>query len=107
MGICISISVWVGLGIELPGRLFGNARRGEEDFIARRQFSSVSDWRHRCLARSLRQARTVLRAYDFGDPFTQHRERGDEQPEPKDAACGCEEEGSERDQQKTNTHEYL
>jgi|SRR6266404_2089354 len=107
MGVCISISVWVGLGVELPGRLLGNARRREEDFIARRQFSSVSDRRHCCLARPLRQARAVLCADDFGHAFAKHCERWDKHPEPPNAACWCEEEGTERDQQKTNPHEYL
>ena len=98
MGVCISISVWVGLGVELPGCLLGNARRREEGFIPRRQFSSVSDWWHCCLARPLREARAVFRADDLGNTVAKHRERRDEQPEPPDVSCRHEKEGAERNQ---------
>src|SRR5580765_601143 len=98
MGVCIAISVWVGLRVELPGCLLRNARRREEDFIARRQFSSVCDRRYCCLASTLREARAVFRADDLRNAFTKHRKRGDKHPEPPDAACWCEEEGTKRDQ---------
>lgn len=99
--------VWVGCRVELSRRLFRNAGGREEDFIARRKFSSPScDWYCR-IAHPLRQIWTVPRADDFGDAFTQHGECGDENPEPPDAACRREEEASEGDEQKPNPTEYL
>jgi len=102
---CVSTSVRVGFRVELTRRLFGNAGRREADVIVKRKLTRPRYRRYCRLGRPLRQVPRVSCAYDFGDSFSKHRERGDEQPEPPEATRRCEKEGTKRNQYETNSHE--